>query len=60
MRKGTMFQLVMSEDLEERVKDFRFANRLNSQSEALRQLIERGLAAPAPKPSRKKATADAA
>lgn len=33
------------DDLLKRVDDFRFENRINSRSEAIRQLIEAGLAA---------------
>jgi metal-responsive CopG/Arc/MetJ family transcriptional regulator len=56
MRNGTIFQLVLSDDLDQRVRDFRHANRINSRSEAMRELLERGLAAPAPN----KAAPDAA
>lgn len=35
--------LVMEEELIERIDDFRFGNRINSRSEAIRRLIEEGL-----------------
>ncbi len=47
---------VMEEDLLKRIDDYRFENRINSRSEAIRQLIERGLKAPdgqKPKPRKK-------
>jgi len=34
---------VMEEDLLKRIDDFRFGNRINSRSEAIRRLIEEGL-----------------
>lgn len=34
---------VMEENLLKRIDDFRFENRVNSRSEAIRQLIEAGL-----------------
>jgi len=34
---------VMDDDLLKRIDDFRFDNRINSRSEAVRQLIEAGL-----------------
>lgn len=34
----------MEDDLIKRVDDYRFENRINSRSEAIRQLIEAGLA----------------
>jgi metal-responsive CopG/Arc/MetJ family transcriptional regulator len=37
--------LVMEENLLTRIDDFRFENRINSRSEAIRRLIEAGLAA---------------
>jgi metal-responsive CopG/Arc/MetJ family transcriptional regulator len=45
MRNGVIFQLVLSEDLNQQVNDFRFENRISSRSEAFRMLVERGLAA---------------
>lgn len=41
--------LVMEENLLTRIDDFRFENRVNSRSEAIRQLIEAGLEAAAKK-----------
>ncbi|MGI3212982.1 hypothetical protein ACROSR_17950 [Roseovarius tibetensis] len=35
----------MSEDMAERISDYRFGHRLSSESEAIRDLIEKGLAA---------------
>lgn len=35
--------LVMEEDLLKRIDDFRFGNRINNRSEAIRRLIEEGL-----------------
>jgi metal-responsive CopG/Arc/MetJ family transcriptional regulator len=35
--------LVMEDDLLTRIDDFRFGNRINSRSEAIRRLIEEGL-----------------
>lgn len=58
MRQGVVFQLVMSPELAERVRDHRFDNRLPSQSEAVRALIELGLSAS--KPRKAKAKSDAA
>ena len=40
--------LVMEEDLLNRIDDFRFENRINSRSEAIRRLIEEGLKASDP------------
>jgi metal-responsive CopG/Arc/MetJ family transcriptional regulator len=37
--------LTMEEDLLKRIDDFRFDNRINSRSEAIRRLIEEGLKA---------------
>jgi len=37
---------VMTEDLLKRIDDFRFENRINSRSEAIRRLIEKGLSSP--------------
>jgi metal-responsive CopG/Arc/MetJ family transcriptional regulator len=37
--------LVMEDDLLTRIDDFRFGNRINSRSEAIRRLIEEGLKA---------------
>lgn len=45
--------IVMEDDLLTRIDDFRFGNRINSRSEAIRRLIEEGLKAsnpPKPKP----------
>jgi metal-responsive CopG/Arc/MetJ family transcriptional regulator len=36
---------VMEEDLLKRIEDYRFENRINSRSEAIRTLIEAGLKA---------------
>jgi len=44
---------VMTEDLIKRIDDFRFENRINSRSEAIRRLIEKGLSSPE-KPTPKK------
>jgi len=41
--------LLLEDDLLKRVDDFRFENRINSRSEALRQLIEKGLDSSSPK-----------
>jgi metal-responsive CopG/Arc/MetJ family transcriptional regulator len=38
----------MEKDLLERIDDFRFENRINSRSEAIRRLIEEGLKASVP------------
>jgi metal-responsive CopG/Arc/MetJ family transcriptional regulator len=46
--------LVMEDALLTRIDDFRFNNRINSRSEAIRQLIETGLEIKAPKPKPKK------
>ena len=47
--------MVMKEDLIRRIDDFRFGNRINSRSEAIRLLIEGGLkASKAEKPKPKK------
>jgi len=35
--------LVMEEDLMQRIEDFRYENRIPTRSEAVRQLIKRGL-----------------
>ncbi|WP_372675242.1 hypothetical protein [Aquicoccus sp.] len=35
----------MTEEMSERISDYRFGNRLGSENEAIRQLIEKGLAA---------------
>jgi hypothetical protein len=40
--------LVMEDDLLTRIDDFRFGNRINSRSEAIRRLIEEGLKASVP------------
>ena len=39
--KRTIFS--MPEELRERVRDYRHANKINSEAEAIRLLIERGL-----------------
>lgn len=44
---------VMEDDLIKRVDDFRFDNRINSRSEAVRQLIEAGLVTSKPKAKKK-------
>ena len=44
---------VMEDDLLKRVDDFRFNSRINSRSEAIRQLIEAGLVASKPKTKKK-------
>lgn len=38
--------LVMEDDLLRRIDDYRFENRINSRSEAIRRLIEAGLDLP--------------
>jgi hypothetical protein len=43
---------VMEEDLLKRIDDFRFENRINSRSEAIRRLIEEGLKASVPAKSK--------
>ena len=43
----------MEDDLIKRIDDFRFDNRINSRSEAVRQLIEAGLATTKPKSKKK-------
>jgi len=45
--------LVMEDDLLKRIDDYRFENRVNSRSEAIRQLIEAGIEAWAKKPKAK-------
>ena len=35
----------MTEEMSERISDYRFGNRLGSENEAIRQLLEKGLAA---------------
>jgi metal-responsive CopG/Arc/MetJ family transcriptional regulator len=40
---------VMDKELLKRIDDFRFDNRINSRSEAVRQLIESGLESEKPK-----------
>jgi metal-responsive CopG/Arc/MetJ family transcriptional regulator len=45
--------IVMESDLLKRIDDFRFDNRINSRSEAIRQLIEAGLAVTKPKAKKK-------
>lgn len=37
------FQMKVPEDFIERVNDFRFANRIPTLSEAIRQLVDKGL-----------------
>jgi len=44
---------VMEEVLLKRIDDYRFENRINSRSEAIRQLIEAGLATSKPKVKKK-------
>jgi hypothetical protein len=34
----------MTEEMSERISDYRFGNRLGSENEAIRQLLEKGLA----------------
>lgn len=46
--------LVMEDDLLTRIDDFRFENRINSRSEAIRRLIEEGLKASEPTKSKNK------
>ena len=47
--------LVLEDDLLERIEDFRYENRIPSRSDAIRQLIEKGLKAPdAPKTKSRK------
>jgi hypothetical protein len=41
--KKPVITLLVDEELMERIKDFRFGNRIDSKSEALRLLIEKGL-----------------
>lgn len=41
--------LVMEDELLTRIDDYRFENRINSRSEAIRRLIEEGLKASEPK-----------
>ena len=41
--KKPVITLLVDEELLERIKDFRFGNRIDSKSEALRLLIEKGL-----------------
>ncbi|HOF73547.1 MAG TPA: hypothetical protein PK750_06005 [Syntrophales bacterium] len=43
---------VIDRELLERLRDYRFENRINSMSEAIRQLLEIGLAAAAKKAAR--------
>jgi len=40
--------ITLEDDLVTRIDDYRFENRINSRSEAIRQLIEKGLKSPAP------------
>lgn len=44
---------VMEKELLKRIDDFRFNNRINSRSSAVRQLIEAGLATTKPKSKKK-------
>ena len=48
--------ITLDEDLLKRIDDFRFENRINSRSEAVRRLIEEGLIKHAPNktPGKKK------
>lgn len=41
--KKPVITLLVDEDLLERINDYRFGNRIESKSEALRLLIEKGL-----------------
>ena len=41
--KKPVITLLVDEELLERINDFRFGNRIESKSEALRLLIEKGL-----------------
>jgi metal-responsive CopG/Arc/MetJ family transcriptional regulator len=52
--KKPQILLVVDEDLLVRIDDFRFDNRINSRSEAVRRLIEKGLNAADPSPKSKK------
>ncbi|HPJ97509.1 MAG TPA: ribbon-helix-helix protein, CopG family [Syntrophales bacterium] len=45
--------ITLEDDLLTRIDDFRFENRINSRSEAIRRLIEKGLSSPE-KPAPKK------
>lgn len=45
---------VMEEDLLKQIDDFRFGNRINSRSEAIRRLIEEGLKASDPSKQKSK------
>lgn len=45
--------ITLSRDLAKRVEDFRFSQRLKTEAEAFRQLIESGLAAEEKKAKRK-------
>ena len=42
-KKKPIITLIVDEELMERINDFRFGNRIDTKSEALRLLIERGL-----------------
>lgn len=42
----------LPESLSQQIDDFRFANRLKTESEAIRRLVEAGLSAEAPKDTR--------
>lgn len=44
---------VIPQELLDRIDDFRFENRINSRAEAIRQLIEAGLAVSKPKAKKK-------
>lgn len=43
--KTERFQLILPPTLRERIREWRFAHRINSESEAIRQLIEAGMEA---------------
>ncbi len=45
--------LTLNDELLKQIEDFRFEKRINSRSEAIRQLIEAGLAASKPKGKKK-------
>ena len=48
--------VAMTPDLAKRIAAFRFEQRINTEAEAIRTLIERGLASVAKKPKRKAKT----
>jgi metal-responsive CopG/Arc/MetJ family transcriptional regulator len=45
--------LTLNDELLKQIEDFRFEKRINSRSEAIRQLIETGLATSKPKAKKK-------